>query len=600
VLACQPGPYMPKPSTQSPPTDSSAASLQVYLRLLSYLRPYWAASAISVVGFVIYSVSQPAMAQYLEYLLGFIEAEERGPLWLPSLIVVGIIAVRSLGAFLGNFYLAKVSFRVVDRLRVDLFNHMVYLPGLYFDKNESGRLMSMVTYNVNNVTTAASDALKTMLREGMTVVALMIYLFYKDWRLTLLMLAVVPVIALLVGYVGKRLRRLSTQVQHSMGEITQVSAEMVQGYRVMRSFGGEEYEKRRFATASWRNYLQNVKISLTASLNTPLIQMLIALAMATLLWVALGYMSISDSGAFVAYFLAVGMVLKPMRQLSEVVPIVQKGVAAADSVFQVLDQPCEPDEGEHRTQRAQGKISLQEISFSYDEDERSALNQLSLEVSPGEVVALVGRSGSGKSTLVSLLARFYGHYSGRIYLDDVEIRDYQLENLRAQIALVTQHVVLFNDTVARNIAYGHLEQASDADIRRAASLANALDFIEKLPEGFNTVIGEGGARLSGGQRQRLAIARAILKDAPILILDEATSALDNESERAIQAALETVCRGRTTFVVAHRLSTIENADRIAVLDQGRIVEQGSHAELIALQGYYARLHSATTADILNP
>lgn len=583
---------------EDPPAVGSSDSLAVYLRLLAYLKPHWAAFAVSVLGFVVYSLSQPAMAQYMEYLLGFIEADERGPLWQPSLIIVAIIAVRGFGGFLGNYFLAKVSYRVVDRLRVQLFNHMVYLPGLYFDKNESGRLMSMVTYNVNNVTTAASDALKTILREGMTIIALLSYLFYKDWRLTLLMLGVVPLIALLVGYVGKRLRRLSTQVQHSMGEITQVSAEMINGYRVMRSFGGEDYEKRRFAAASWRNYLQNVKIALTATLNTPLIQMLIAIAMATLLWVALGHMSITDSGAFVAYFLAVGMVLKPMRQLSEVVPVIQKGVAAADSVFQVLDQACEPDRGQFQTPRAQGRISMQQVSFCYDGDSRSALDQLSLEVSPGEVVALVGRSGSGKSTLVSLLARFYGDYKGRICLDGVEIRDYRLDNLRAQIALVTQNVILFNDTVARNIAYGHLEQASDADIRRAAELANAVGFIEKLPEGFDTVIGEGGSRLSGGQRQRLAIARAILKDAPILILDEATSALDNESERSIQAALETVCKGRTTFVVAHRLSTIEQADRIAVLDQGRIVEQGTHAELMALKGHYARLHSATLADTL--
>ncbi|HEY7885776.1 MAG TPA: lipid A export permease/ATP-binding protein MsbA [Cellvibrionaceae bacterium] len=579
-----------------PTPAPETASLKVYVRLLAYLKPHWLAFVVSVLGFVVYSLSQPAMAQYMEYLLKFIEAEERGPLWQPSLIIVSIIAIRGFGGFLGNFFLARLSFRIVDALRVQLFNHMAYLPGLYFERHESGRLMSMITFNINNVTTAATDALKTILREGMTIIALLSYLFYKDWRLTMLMLGVVPFIALLVGFVGKRLRRLSSQVQHSMGELSQVSSEMINGYRVMRSFGGEDYEKQRFATASWRNYRQNVKIALTTTLNTPLIQMLIAVSMSLLLWVALGYMTITDSGAFVAYFLAVGMVLKPMRQLSEVVPVIQKGVAAADSVFQVLDEVRETDEGQFQSARAVGRVSIKNLSFGYGVDDSLAISDLSLEVAAGEVVALVGRSGSGKSTLVSLLPRFYQDFSGRIAIDDVDIRDYQLDNLRQQIALVTQHVTLFNDTVARNIAYGSLEHADETAIKRAADLANATEFIENLPDGFATIIGEGGARLSGGQRQRLAIARAILKDAPILVLDEATSALDNESERLIQSALDRVCKDRTTFVVAHRLSTIETADRIVVMDAGRIVEQGTHAELMAAEGHYFRLHSANLSD----
>jgi subfamily B ATP-binding cassette protein MsbA len=588
---------MNRNNANNPNAASETASLTVYLRLLAYLKPHRTLFGFSVLGFLVYSAAQPAMAQFLDYLLTFIEAEERGPAWMPSLIILGIIVVRGLGGFVGNYLIAKVSFLVVDTLRVQLFSHMVYLPGEYFDRNDSGQLMSVITFNVNNVTTASTEALKTLIREGTTVIALLAYLFYKDWALTLLMMTVVPLIAALVGFVGKRLRRLSTKVQHSMGEITQVSSEMINGYRVMRSFGGEAYEKRRFADASWRNYLQNLKIVLTTTLNTPLIQTLVALSMGALLWVALGYIEISDASAFIAYFMAVGMVLKPMRQLSEIVPVIQKGVAAADSVFQVLDEKTEQDTGSYSVERVSGKVSIRDLSFAYDDD-KPVLKGVSLEVGAGETVALVGRSGSGKSTLVSVLSRFYHQFDGALDIDDVSICDYRLANLRAQISLVTQNVVLFNDTVANNIAYGALQDIGEEKIRKAAELAYALEFIEQLPDGFNTVIGEGGTRLSGGQRQRLAIARAILKDAPILLLDEATSALDNESERYIQQALETVSKGRTTFVIAHRLSTIEQADKIVVMDAGEIVEQGTHHELMALNGHYARLHSASLSDVL--
>ncbi len=583
------------PETITPATEKQqikTSSLAIYLRLLRYLKPYWMSFLVSVFGFILYSLSQPAMAQFTEYLLAFIESDDKSAAYLPSLIIISIVAFRSLGAFLGNFYLAKVSFRIVDTLRVQLFNRFVVMPSEYFDTHESGHLMSIITFNVNGVTTAATEALKTLIREGTTVIALLVYLVYKDWRLTLMLFAVAPIIAILVGYVGKRLRRLSEEVQHSMGEITQVSSEMINGYRVMRSFGGEDYEKQRFAGASWKNYLQNLKIALTISLNTPLLQMLVALSMGSLLWVALSVMKIPDSGAFVAYFIAIGMVLKPLRQLSEVVPVIQKGVAAADSIFQVLDEAPELDAGSHTASRVRGDVSIENLSYVYDSQKDAALNNVTLEVAAGEVVALVGRSGSGKSTLVSLLARFYSAEQGGIKIDGVDIKAYELKNLRAQIALVTQQVVLFNDTIARNIAYGDLNKSSDEAIREAAKLANALEFIDRLPEGFDTVVGEGGSRLSGGQRQRLAIARAILKDAPILILDEATSALDNESERYIQSALETVSKGRTTFIVAHRLSTIERADRIIVMDEGTIIEQGTHQELLKKGGAYASLYDA--------
>ncbi len=573
---------------------TEATTMAIYLRLLSYLKRYWHWFALSVLGFVVYSASQPALAQFMEYLLDFIAGEVTGPSYLPPLIILAIVAVRSIGAFIGNYFISRVSFFVVHDLRVQLFNHMTRLPGRYFDGHNSGHLISVITYNVNNVTEAATFAVKTLIREGATVLALLGYLIYKDWKLTLLLLAVVPVISVLVSYVSKRLRRLSTRVQDTVGDLTHVSSEMINGYRVMRSFGGEDYEKRRFDQASRNNLIQNMKIVLTTSLNTPMLQMLVALSMALLLYVALTVMEIDNPSAFVAYFVAAGMILKPLRQLSEVIPKIQKGVAAADSIFRMIDEPPEPDHGSHRVERVQGRVELDKLGFSYGDD--FALTDLSLTVEPGEVVALVGRSGSGKSTLVSLIPRFYDFQRGDLRIDGVSVRDYTLADLRRQIALVNQQVVLFNDTVAANIAYGALATPDRDAVRRAADAAHATEFIEQLPQGFDTLIGEGGTRLSGGQRQRLAIARAILKNAPILILDEATSALDNESERYIQAALEEVMKGRTTFVVAHRLSTIERADRIVVMSGGRIVEQGSHRELLAADGHYARLHALQFRD----
>ncbi|WP_111642665.1 lipid A export permease/ATP-binding protein MsbA [Marinimicrobium alkaliphilum] len=578
------------------PGQSSQTSLKVYTRLLAYLKPYWAIFVFSIFGFVLYSASQPALAQFMEYLLDFINDRGDSPVYMPTLIIMAIVTVRSVGAFLGNYLIQRVSFSVVHNLRVELFNRMTGLPGRYFDNHSSGHLVSVITFNVNGVTTAATDALKTLIREGTTVIALLGYLFYKDWQLTLLMLLVTPFIAVLVGFVGKRLRRLSTRVQHSMGDITQVSSEMINGYRVMRGFGGERYEKRRFFEASLNNFRQNMKIVLTSSLNTPAVQLLIAIAMGSMLLAALTVVEIDNAAAFVAYFVAVGMILKPMRQLSEVVPTIQKGVAAADSIFQLIDEPVEADTGTREIERAEGAVEFCDVDFAYGNDGTLALKGVNLSVQPGEVIALVGRSGSGKSTLVSLIPRFYDATGGEVRIDGAPVKDYTLASLRHQIALVSQQVTLFNDSIAANIAYGDLAECDREAIKRAADAAYATHFIEQMPEGFDTVIGEAGTRLSGGQRQRLAIARALLKDAPILILDEATSALDTESERYIQQALERVMEGRTTFVVAHRLSTIERADRIVVMADGEVAEVGTHAELLAKGGHYARLHAMQFKD----
>lgn len=568
----------------------------VYKRLLTYVKPYWLLFLVGIIGFALYGYSNKLFVHALEDLINVISDNNPADRYLVPLQVMGITVLRSIGAFLGAYYLSKIAFSVIHNLRTQVFNHMTQLPNAHFDQSSSGHLISVITYNINGVTSAATDALKISLREGLTVIFLFATLIQMDWKLTMIFIAIAPVIALLVSLVGKRLRRLSNKVQNSVGDITQVTGEMINGVRVMRSFGGEAYEKQRFEAASKKNYQQNMKIVVTSAANTPLIQLIVAAAMAALIFIALSFMEITDPAQFVAYMTAAGMMLPSMRRLGEVAPAILKGVAAADSVFTLLDTPVENDHGTHQVVRVKGDVELKNVTFCYDNQPAPALDHVNLTVRAGEVIALVGRSGSGKSTLVGLLNRFHDVTAGAILIDGVPVSDYTLANLREQIALVNQQVTLFNDTVAGNIAYGSLQSRDMQAIRLAADAAYATEFIEQLPDGFNTVIGEAGARLSGGQRQRLAIARALLKDAPILILDEATSALDNESEHYIQAALSTVMKGRTTFVVAHRLSTIEQADRIIVMDHGEIVEQGTHAQLLDKNGHYARLHAKNFSD----
>lgn len=572
-------------------TKRDESSLKIYWRLLAYLKPYIAVFVIGVIGFALYAASNYLFLDILKNLLRVIENNNPVDRYLIPLAVIGTTILRSVGAFMGSYYLAKVSNGIVHTLRVQVFNHMTLLPNRIFDKRSSGHLISIITYNINGVTAAATDALKISLREGATVVGMLAYLLYSDWKLTMVFLLIAPLIGLLVTSVGKRLRRLSNNVQTTVGDITQVSGEMVNGYRVMRSFGGEAYEQKRFEAVSKKNYLQNMKIVVTSAANTPVIQLLVAVAMSALIFVAMSVTKMRDPAEFVAYMGAVAAIIQPLRRLGEVTPMILKGVAAADSVFQLLDEPTEIDEGTYETERAKGDLVFENVSFSYPEKEEPALHGITLEIKAGEVVALVGRSGSGKSTLVNLIPRFYDASQGVIKLDGKDINNYKLINLREQVAFVNQQVTLFDGSVADNIAYGRADKVSFDDIKRAADLAYATEFIEQQPNGFNTQIGEGGSRLSGGQRQRLAIARAILKNAPILILDEATSALDNESERYIQAAMDHVMKGRTTLVIAHRLSTIEHADRILVMDAGKIIEQGTHSDLLALNGLYAKLHS---------
>jgi subfamily B ATP-binding cassette protein MsbA len=572
-------------------TVGETSAWVVYKRLLTYVKPYWLLFVVGILGFALYGYSNKLFVHALEDLIHVISDNNPADRYLVPLQVMGITVLRSIGAFLGAYYLSKIAFSVIHNLRTQVFNHMTQLPNAHFDQSSSGHLISVITYNINGVTSAATDALKISLREGLTVIFLFATLIQMDWKLTMIFIVIAPVIGFLVSVVGKRLRRLSNKVQNSVGDITQVTGEMINGVRVMRSFGGEDYEKQRFEVASKKNYQQNMKIVVTSAANTPLIQLIVAAAMAALIFIALSFMEIADPAKFVAYMTAAGMMLPSMRRLGEVAPAILKGVAAADSVFTLIDTPIEEDCGTHKVDRVKGDVELKNVTFCYANQSVPALNAIDLTVKAGEVIALVGRSGSGKSTLVGLLNRFHDATSGDILIDGVRVSDYALASLREQIALVNQQVTLFNDTVAGNIAYGSLQSRSLDEIRRAADAAYATEFIEELPDGFDTMIGEAGARLSGGQRQRLAIARALLKDAPILILDEATSALDNESEHYIQAALSTVMKGRTTFVVAHRLSTIEQADRIIVLDHGEILEQGTHTELLEKNGHYARLHA---------
>ncbi|WP_263143329.1 lipid A export permease/ATP-binding protein MsbA [Pseudomonas sp. RIT-PI-AD] len=577
--------------------SAQQSSLKIYLRLLKYVLPYWGAFAISILGFLLFASSQPMLADMLKYFLDGLQ-QPKGALLLGIPLVLGVpllivlIALyQGIGSFLGNYYLAKVARGVVHDLRCELFDNMLTLPNGYFDGTNSGHLISRITYNVTMVTGAATDAIKVVIREGMTVIFLFGYLLLMNWRLTLVMLAILPVVAIMVTSASKKFRKQSKKIQVAMGDVTHVASEAIQGYRVVRSFGGEGYEQRRFHDASADNMNRSLSMTRTQSIYTPMLQLVIYIGMAVLMYFVLYLRGDATPGELIAYITAAGLLPKPIRQLSEVSATIQKGLAGAESIFEQLDSEAEPDHGQVEREALNGRLEVRDLTFRYPGAEKAVLENISFVAEPGQMVALVGRSGSGKSTLANLIPRFYRHDTGQILLDDVEVQDFTLRNLRRHIALVTQHVTLFNDTVTNNIAYGDLAGAPEEAVRRATAAAYADEFIERLPKGYDTLVGENGVLLSGGQRQRLAIARALLKDAPLLVLDEATSALDTESERHIQAALDQVMRGRTTLVIAHRLSTIERADLILVMDHGRIVERGTHGDLLALNGYYARLHA---------
>jgi subfamily B ATP-binding cassette protein MsbA len=565
----------------------------LYLRLVSHVRPYWRTFALGVLGIVIVAATEPALPALLKPLLDgvFVEKDEAVIRWTP-VFIIGLFVLRGLAEYLAQFALNWVGNRLVMDLRGIMFRKLLTLPARYYDDQASGNLISKLTFDVMQVTTAATSVLTAIFKDSLVIVGLLAWMLWLNWKLTLLALVMTPVIVLVVRAISVRLRNSSRAVQGQMGDMTQVIQETIEGHRVVKLFGGQDYEQQRFDAQANSVRRQLMKQIAASAASVPIVQFIAALALAIIVYLATQQSNADQItvGGFVSFITAMLMLTAPLKRVTSVNEPLQRGLAAAESVFALIDQPGESGGGSVDPGRVRGDIRFERVCFAYGSDGRAALDGIDLAIAPGETVALVGASGSGKTTLANLLPRFYVPTAGRILLDGRDTAELTLSGLRANIALVSQDVVLFNDTVAANIAYGAMKQASRAEIVAAAEAAHAMEFIAQMPQGLDTMVGENGVKLSGGQRQRLAIARALLKNAPVLILDEATSALDTESERHVQAALEVLMRGRTTLVIAHRLSTIEKANRIVVLDRGCIAESGTHAELLARGGQYAKLY----------
>ena len=568
-------------------------SSQLYLRLLGYVKPYWRVFVISLLGMAVAAATEPLLPALLKPMLdGTFVHKDDTVMRLAPLFIVVIFFVRGLATFIGSYSINWVGNKVVMDLRNEMFRKLLTLPAHFYDHHATGVLISKLTFDVTQVTAAATSVVTIAVRDSIIIIGLLGWLLYLDWKLTLLSLVMAPVIILIINSISGRLRNSSRESQRAMGDITQVIEESVTAHKVVKLFGGQQYEGDRFSDQT--NWVRRhaMKQAAAAAANVPLVQMVAAVVLAVVVYIAT-VQSRSDAttvGGFLSFVAAMLMLTAPLKRITSISEHLQRGLAASESVFELLDTPSETDTGKTILDRASGQLEFDHVSMAYLQDGRMALRDICLKIPAGEVVALVGSSGGGKSTLANLVPRFYSPTSGRIMLDGHDLADLTLASLRANIALVSQEVVLFNDTVAANIAYGQMRDVTEAEIIAAAQAAHAMEFINEMPQGLQTLVGEKGVRLSGGQRQRIAIARAILKNAPILVLDEATSALDSESERHVQAALETLMQGRTTLVIAHRLSTIEKADRIVVLQKGAIVEVGSHRELLAKNGVYAQLH----------
>lgn len=509
--------------------------------------------------------------------------------YLPLILVIAFV-VRGFSNFSSGYCLARVARSTVMEIRREVLDKLLRLPATFYDSTTSGQLLSTIIYNVEQIANASTNSLITLVQESAFIVGLVIIMLSASWQLSLLFFITVPTMVWIARYSSRRMRGLNKAVQDSMSELTQVAEEVIDGYKVIRTFGGEKYETQKFADLLGRNRFRELKVVVTNSLASTGVQLIAGGIVVIIIYLATSHLTHITAGGFASMVGAMLLLLKPMRNLAAVNSIIQRGLAAANSIFELLDEMPERDDGKHTLDVVKGALEYRDVSFAYVPNQ-AVLQKISFQVSAGETVALVGRSGSGKSSLVNLLPRFYDNYTGKILIDGIDIRELKLHDLRSQFALVSQHVTLFNDTIAHNIAYGQLSNVSESVIVRAAKAAHAMEFIQQLPDGLNTLIGENGVLLSGGQRQRIAIARALLKNAPFLILDEATSALDTEAERHIQAALEELMHNRTTLVIAHRLSTVEKASKILVLDAGCIVETGTHQELLEKNGYYAKLYS---------
>jgi len=575
--------------------DSESISSRItYRRLLSYTFQNKGVFIFSVLSMVLVALTQPAFAALMQPMLdgGFVNQDPQVIKWLP-IGIIGIFLVRAVAGFGADYGMSWIGRGVIKTMRSEMFNRLLVLPNKYYDNTSTGETISRFTFDVEQLATASTTAVTILIKDGLMIIFLIAWMFYISPKLATVFLVLGPVLALIVSVVSRRFRNISKRIQNSMGSITHVLEETVQAQRVVKIFGGQEYEQERFDKSNNKNRQQNLKLMVSTTLSTSTLQFIVSFALAGIVHVAIqeGLAGKLTVGTFTAFIVSMSMLFQPLKRVTNINAVIQKGVAAAESIFKFLDISAENDSGTFESDKVKGELIIENLNFAYDnQPDRLVLNNINLHIAAGETVAFVGRSGSGKSTLVNLIPRLYGDYQGQILLDGKRINDFKISNLRSHIAYVGQEIVLFNDTIEHNIAYGCTDATID-DVNEAAKSANALDFIEQLPEGMQSLAGEKGVLLSGGQRQRLAIARALLKNAPVLIMDEATSALDTESEKAIQSALEVLTHNRTTLVVAHRLSTIESADKIVVMDDGRIIETGNHKALIAKGGAYSALHN---------